>query len=295
MSLIGIVTVLYRSESVLDDYFKSLSEQTFNKFILYVVDNLSPDKSLEKSYELAEKYKESFVTRIIENDDNYGVAKGNNIGIQQAFEDKCDYILLSNNDVELKVDTIEILYKKITSESVDVVIPKIFFYDQPLIWYAGGKFKPLSGTTTHTGYLKPDTGIYDSFKLVDYAPTCFALIHRKVFDKVGLFDERYFVYYDDTDWMYRCNKAGIKMGYVPESVLWHKESTSTGGMTSDFYIKYNYRNQVFFCRKNFSKPHFTIVLIANILHYYMVKHWKYSNNQRNTLLNAYRDGFKMKL
>ena len=293
MSLIGIVTVLYRSESVLDDYFKSLSEQTFNKFILYVVDNLSPDKSLKKSYELAEKYKESFVTRIIENDDNYGVAKGNNIGIQQAFEDKCDYILLSNNDVELKADTIEILYNKLTSESVDVVIPKIFFYDQPLIWYAGGRFRHIFGSTTHTGYLKPDTGKWDDFKLVDYAPTCFALIHRKVFDKVGLFDEKYFVYYDDTDWMYRCKKAGIKMGYVPESVLWHKESTSTGGMTSDFYIKYNYRNQVYFCMKHYSISRNIIALIANFTYYILYKRKFFNREKKQLLYTAIKEGFRM--
>jgi GT2 family glycosyltransferase len=76
---IGIVTVLYKSESVLPEFFESLEAQTYKNFILYIVDNKSPDNSLAISE--AFKTKSTFETVVIANDDNYGVAKGNNIGI----------------------------------------------------------------------------------------------------------------------------------------------------------------------------------------------------------------------
>ena len=98
---IGIVTILYNSEAVLDDFFESLSHQTFKNFILYIVDNLSPDNSLSRAKSLGKKV--DFECVYIENGQNFGVAKGNNIGIKAALKDGCNYILLSNNDsIELK-------------------------------------------------------------------------------------------------------------------------------------------------------------------------------------------------
>ncbi|MDD4993940.1 MAG: glycosyltransferase family 2 protein [Paludibacter sp.] len=295
MSKIGIVTVLFNSASVLDDYFKSLSEQTFNDFTLYVVDNLSPDESLNKTNLLAENYKNSFNTVVIENDFNTGVARGNNIGLKMAIADGCKYVLLSNNDVVFKKDTIDLLINKLEFEKIDMIVPKLYFFDEPLLWYAGGKFKYFAGTTVQYGYLRKEEKKDNVYKLTEYAPTCFMLIKSEIFDDIGIFDENYFVYYDDTDWIYRCKKHKKKIGYFPNAMVWHKESTSTGGMKSDFYIKFNYRNQVYFCRKNFSKLHFIVVLLANFLHYFIRKYWKYDKHQRSLLINAYKDGFKMKL
>ena len=89
---IGIVTVLYNSETVLADYFSSLNSQTYRNFIVYIVDNKSPDNSLAFSHELAET--SFFQTVFIENDENVGVAKGNNLGINKAILDGCDMVLL---------------------------------------------------------------------------------------------------------------------------------------------------------------------------------------------------------
>src|SRR5574344_12596 len=98
--MIGIVTVLYNSESVLDDFFLSLEKQTFTHFRLYVIDNKSPDQSLAVSRNLLEKSTLDFA--LIENATNEGIAKGNNLGIKAALEDGCNYVLLSNNDVVLE-------------------------------------------------------------------------------------------------------------------------------------------------------------------------------------------------
>ena len=68
-------------------------------------------------------------------------------------------------------------------------------------------------------------------------------------------DEVYFVYYDDSDFLWRVRKHHKKLIYVPTSTLYHKVSVSTGGSESSFSIKYSNRNQIFFIKKNFGRFH----------------------------------------
>lgn len=293
MAKIGIVTVLYNSASVLEDYFKTISEQTYKDFILYVIDNKSPDDSLSLSYKYAEQYKDKYKTVIIENDQNYGIAKGNNIGLLKAKEDGCDYILLCNNDIVMSNDCIEKMLSRLIKEKIDFVVPKIFYYDEPLIWMAGGKFSWISGGTRHIGAKQKDSPMYNKYKLVKYSPTCVMLTNSRLFDDIGLFDEKYFVYFDDTDWVYRCYKAGKKLGYTPDAVVRHKESVSTGGQMSDFSIKMQCRNHVYFCKKNFSKPHFYFTVLVKGLYHLLIQRWQYNKYQRRLMDKAFIEGFKM--
>jgi GT2 family glycosyltransferase len=285
---IGIVTVLYNSECVLEDFFESLRHQSYDNFLLYIIDNNSPDLSLQRSRHLAKTV--SFKTIFIENNDNYGVAKGNNQGIEAALADRCDYILLSNNDVVLRSDTIEKLYWGLKETNADMVVPKIYYSDTRIIWAAGGKFNIINGGTIHFGKGKEDTGKYDAYYKIDYAPTCFMLIKRKVFFVVGLMDEKYFVYFDDTDFLYRARKKKINVFYIFRSVLEHKESISTG-KKSNFSYYYNFRNRIFFAKKH--RRFFLLFFFINLIWHYTVRHLKMLNNseQWNIISKALRDGF----
>lgn len=293
MAKIGIVTVLYNSSSVLEDFFKTLSQQTLKDFVLYIIDNKSPDDSLSKSKELAIAYQESFLSVIIENDDNYGIAAGNNIGVKRALEDNCDYILLSNNDIVMNNDCISLLLSKIQETNIDMIVPKIFFYDEPLIWMAGGYFTKFSGGTRHIGSMKKDRPEYNKYRLISYAPTCVMLIKKDAFDKVGFFEEKFFVYFDDTDWVYRSRKRGLKLAYHPEAVVYHKESTSTGGQQSDFTIYYQLRNHFFFCKKNFFRFHYWLFVMAKCAHHFLYYRWTLNEHQRGVADKAIYDGLKM--
>lgn len=244
---IGIVTVLYNSGKVLDDFFDSLKRQTFRNFILYVVDNLSPDNSLEKAKELASSC--SFETKFIANDQNYGAAKGNNQGIIAALYDNCDYVLLTNNDVVLENNSIEELYKGLQETKADMAASKIYLYNSKRLWYAGGTFNNFNNNVVHFGYNKEDCKKYSSIRQVSYAPTTFILIASSVFYDVGLIDEKYFAYYEDTDFVYRCQKLKKRLFYIPSSTIQHKESVCTG-KRSDFFYRYIYRNRVYFTSKH---------------------------------------------
>lgn len=292
MSKIGIVTVLYNSENVLSDFFDSLEKQTYKDFILYVIDNKSPDNSLAKAKLLASTH--NFTTRIFAEEENWGVAKGNNIGIINALSDNCQYVLLANNDVILHETTIETLLHGLLFMNVKIAVPKIYFCDSRRFYSTGGYFCRFKALTPHRGYNKIDNGQYDSFEIVEYAPTCFMLIDASVFYEVGLMDEKYFVYYDDSDFIWRATKCHRnKIAYIYNSSLEHKESYSTGGAQSDFAIYYSCRNAIYFANKNYTLIFRILAFIFQIMHTYMRKPFIYPKVKVNVAKKALRDGFKM--
>ena len=193
---IGVVTVTYNSSDVLDDFLVSIKAQTHENFILYVIDNNSNDNTSE----LIENFDDSRVV-YIQNSDNKGVAAANNQGIAKAFEDSCDYILLLNNDTLFADDTFEKLLKGLQEEKVDIVVPKMYYFDKKnTIWFAGGNFdKTFQCNVDHIGFREEDNGQYDEVKEITYAPTCCMLFSKKVIEDVGMMDEKYFVYEDDVD------------------------------------------------------------------------------------------------
>lgn len=245
---IGVVTVTYNSASVLPDFIRCLTAQSFSKFTLYVVDNASTDETMQ----LLEGCRDPRV-RVIANRQNRGVAEGNNQGIQCALEDGCGAILLLNNDTEFDEDLITRLAEGLVEHDADMTCPKIMYFDNPeRIWCAGGAFELWRDCgANHIGYDEIDRKQYDHVRRVSYVPTCCVLIRKEVFRKVGLMDARYFVYMDDVDFMYRAWKLNAKLVYLPGARLLHKVGGLTGGEASAFSIRYDTRNQVFFHFKHF--------------------------------------------
>jgi GT2 family glycosyltransferase len=246
---IGVVTVLYQSAEVLPGFFESLESQTHNNFLVYCVDNASTDGSAALCAQRGLPYVP------IVNDHNLGVAAGNNIGIRAALDASCDYILLLNNDVVFGPDMFARLLEGARRHDADMVTPLTYFADPPdTVWCAGGAFNRIIGykSVHHGGGIK-DTGQFKVDRRVKYSPTCCVLAKTKVFRTVGLMDERYFVYWDDTDWMWRAFQAGVSLWYVADATLWHKVGSLTGGKQSDFSIHYGARNMAYFLFKNMNR------------------------------------------
>ena len=287
---IGLVTVLYNSIEVLEDFFQSLGNQSYKNFILYVIDNSPNDEVINEAMRLSDKF--SINSVFINNNANLGVAKGNNQGIQESLKNDCDYVLLLNNDIEFSKNTIKDLVDYTVTNDESIIVPKIHYHNTNIIWTAGGCISKLKGTSPHRGELEVDVGQYENIEYVNYAPTCFMMINKKVFEKVGLMDEKYFVYYDDSDFIYRTNENGYKIVYFPKAVVGHKVSVSTGGSESLFFIYYVTRNRIYFIRKNLP---FIYKLISLPYFFFtrMVKYKSYNQEQRKTLIKAIKDSFKL--
>lgn len=242
MSKIGIVIVNYNGAKFQNDCIKTLYEQYFNDFEIVVVDSDSKDNSVQL---LEEKYPD---VKVIKETENVGVAAGNNIGIKYCIGHGAEYVLLLNNDTELDRNVLSSLYSE-ASDNV-VCVPKIFYYDNPkMLWFAGGCLDWKKVSAYHFGGHEIDDGQYDKESFIDYSPTCCMLLHRSVFERIGYIDEKMFMYYDDTDLCVRLKENGIKIKYVPKAFMWHKVSSSSGGMQSKIGVYYNNRNQLYYMKK----------------------------------------------
>ncbi len=291
MAKIGLVTVLFKSDEVLPGFFTSMAKQTNTEYVLYLVDNsVNPasNKIIEQC--LAENSITQY--RHIKNSGNLGVAEGNNIGIRQALADDCSHILLLNNDIELEQDHVfSTMLSLCENKGEKIIVPKIFYYNTRKLWMAGGQMNKWRALGIHYGDGMDDAPEYNIAKYITYAPTCFMLIESSVFKKVGMMDEKYFAYYDDTDFVFRALKAGYKMYYEPVITVLHKVSSSTGG-DSTFYVYYSNRNKIYFSRKNLEGivKYFAILycLFTRIFYYI-----RFDAAQRKKLVQALKDGFKM--
>lgn len=249
---IGVVTVTYNSGEVIAAFMESLARQTHQDYVLYVVDNASGDSTLEQ----LRPYQDELPMVVIDNKKNIGVAAGNNQGIKRALEEACTHVLLINNDTEFEPELVEKLLAGIDEYKCEMIVPKMLYYDNPkMIWFAGGHFDNVKTyINIHEGYNEIDYGQYNQPRLIQYAPTCCMLIRSSVFEKIGLMDEKYFVYYDDTDFCIRALKQKQTLYYYPVATLIHKVSSLTGGEESNFAIQYYMRNKVYFIRKHVIFP-----------------------------------------
>ena len=234
---------------------KKLAKKDF-ELETVVIDNAS-----SQEFDLPKEY--SWV-KLIRSTQNLGFSGGHNKLIKYALENGADYILILNNDTEVDKDLLNELLKTFSSEKgIGIVAPKIYFYKGfefhknrykeeekgKVFWYAGGKMDWKNVIGYHRGVDEVDHGQYEKVQSTDFASGACMMISKEVFEKVGLFDERYFLYYEDNDLCLRAKKNGFKIYYAPEAILWHKNAGSVGGSGSDLQDYYITRNRMLFGMK----------------------------------------------
>jgi GT2 family glycosyltransferase len=274
----------------LPGFFRSISLQDHTDYILYLIDNSESPESDRVIRDCTERYPLTAL-RHVRSGGNIGVAAGNNLGIDAALTDGCTHVLLLNNDIEFdQPDAFRSLLKADAAGEA-LSVPKILYHDSRRIWMAGGRMDHRRALGVHEGYGKPDGPEWNKPHRISYAPTCFMLVRREVFDRIGRMDERYFAYYDDTDFVFRALDAGFTLYYEPRVVVLHKVSSSAGE-NSPFYVYYSNRNKLYFIRKHY-RGFRKIVAIAYLL-VSRIGFWLgFDRNRRKKLREGIRDGFRM--
>ena len=161
---------------------------------------------------------------VIENGANLGFAAGNNVGLRYALTHGYDYALLLNNDTEAAPDfLIQMIVTAETDPMIGAVGPTIYYHAQPdVIWSAGGWIDWRRGTSTMRGIGEVDRGQYPTATEVDFVTGCALLIRREALERAGVLDERFFMYYEETEWCVRIRRAGFRILHEPTAHLWHK-------------------------------------------------------------------------
>lgn len=182
---------------------------------------------------------------------NVGFSVGNNLGIKKALKMGAQVVYILNNDTEVDENLFFRAYRYVAGKN-RIAGGKIYYakgYEfhaeqkgqGNILWYAGGYFDWSIVIARHYGVDEVDHGQYDKTKPVDFITGCFIAVPRQVFKKIGMLDEPFFLYLEDTDFCLHAKSKGIEVMYNPNLVVYHRNSSSTvaGSPLVDYYITRN--------------------------------------------------------
>lgn len=205
--------------------------------------------------------------------ENIGFSAGNNVGIKKALRMGAKVVYILNNDTVVDENIFYRSYRYVAGKD-RIAGGKIYyakgyeFHTEQkgkgnILWYAGGYFNWESVIAQHYGVDEEENGQYDQVKPVDFITGCFIAVPKRVFSKIGLLDEPFFLYLEDSDFCLHAKKLGVEVMYNPHLVVYHRNSSSTvaGSPLVDYYIT---RNR-FFIGKRYGSFRLYLALIKEAL------------------------------
>lgn len=305
--MIGIVVLTYMNWEDTLRCVKSIHASESNPggpdYKIYVVDNASP---VQPSQHILSSICDSGNVVCITSEKNVGYAAGNNLGIHRAIEDKCDEILITNNDIIFKKNCIRNLYQYLKENpDVGIVGPKILnakgeIQKSCLCQKTSLKEKYLVRTRLnvffrkrHRCYFGLDRDYDNPFLTYAVHGSCFMISKQCVRD-VFPFDEGTFLYEEEYIVGIRMENAGYKTYYVPKGVVCHLEGKSTSGVKPFSYCCETV-SELYYCRKYLHAQNYQIypLFLYRKLKYDMkcIKDRKYRNYRkefRKKINNAWK-------
>jgi len=251
--LVSIITVNFNGSEITNQLLNSLSQISYKNIEIIVVDNASntPPDVIKKKYP---------IINLIRSKKNIGFAAGNNLGIRVA---KGKYYYLLNNDTEVTPNFLEPIVELMESnENIGIASSKLLYYSQPnIIQYAGHcGINLYTGRGFVVGFMDVNSEKYNASYKTELAHGAAMLISRNALNKIGLMAELFFLYYEEIDFCERIKQAGFEIWYCGKSVVYHKESMTTG-KTSPLKTYYLIRNRLIFSRRNTKGlQHFACIL-----------------------------------
>lgn len=300
-SSLAIIIVNWNSYEVTANCLESLRSVSYDNFKIVVVDNGSEDQSGDRlKYDFPEIV-------LLKNSENKGFTGGNNRGIQYALDSNFEMIMLLNNDTVATPDFATILVNKLESdESIGAIQPKIMFnQERDVIWSGGSSFSKLWYLTKSEGMGEKDFGQYDEPKELPWVTGCCFLTRSSIVKEVGLLDDHFFIYYEDTDWSFRIRDRGYKLLYEPMSKIYHEVGKSNEnretfgeGTQSAFTHYVVIRNHIFIVRKHAKWPNYITAMgyqLVKIIGYSLYFLVKRRPKKLKASLRGFYHGFKFSI
>lgn len=254
---VSLILISYNSAAHLQRCFEQLAAQTFYDFEIILVDNGSGDfEALD-----VENIQRQLSLRIERLPTNLGFAAANNIGVRLA---RGKWVALLNPDAYPDPDWLEHLTKAAeTNPGFSSFASRQIQYHAPHLLDGAGDSYPCGGQAQRRFYGLSAAQYGLEVEEVFGACAAAALYRREDFLAVGGFDERYFSYFEDVDLSFRLRLAGGRCLYVPQAVVHHIGSASTG-KTSDFSYYHIHRNMVWTFFKNMPAPLLPLCLPSHL-------------------------------
>ena len=251
---IAILTVTTNGAAHLPAYLDALERVTAPAWQLWLVDNGSVDGS-------AACVRARFPgATVIENDRNLGFTGACNRALREILATDARYVLFLNDDTEVEPGFLEPLVR--TANERTAVAPRTELADRPgMLDDAAGEFDWWRGTWKRRLLGRPGGPEYARAHSIGTANLSCLLVPTEALREVGLLDDAFFVYYDDTDFCARLRRAGFEIRYEPASIVRHRKGATLGGQMSAFGCYYLTRNRPYLMRKHLGmRPRFAVFL-----------------------------------
>lgn len=249
-STLALLTVVYRNYDILTDFFATLETQTDKQFHVFLAD-------------LTDTQKQTIPQRsncTILHGENKGYAHGVNFGLHIASQQGYQSFCVINSDVFFDSQFVHATRASLRENPHSLIGGKIFYapgYEYhtnrytdtdkgKVLWYAGGTADWDHATTHHRGVDEVDAGQYNKKEKTTFITGCLMAFDHSVYEDVGYWDERYFLYYEDADYCERAKRQGLDLWYDPSIMLWHKNAQSTEGSGSSIHTTYQRKNRLRF-------------------------------------------------
>ena len=243
---VSVITPNYNGVKFLENYFKSLNNDSEYIGEVIIIDNGSTDSSVD----YIQNNSFDFPVILIKNDENLGFAPAVNQGISSAQH---DYIFSLNNDTEIKEGSIKAMLDLINDENVFSVQAKMLQSDKrQLIDDAGDEYN-LLGWTKKIGENQNSNNYPEVFEIFSSCAGA-AMYKKAVLNEIGMFDDNFFAYMEDVDLAIRSQIHGYKNLLCPDAIVYHIGSATSGSRYNDFKVKIAARNNVWTVYKNLPIP-----------------------------------------
>ena len=243
---------------------------------IIVCDNASSDDSWVRLQAYIDN-QSTLNIKLIQTGSNLGFAGGNNVGLRVALSDpEMQFAWVLNNDTEVAPEALASLLAYMSARpDVGICGSTLLYADEPsLIQAVGGQYNPWLGTSKHVlGHQKFSQAICESVDpdSFDYVVGASMFVRRVFLERVGLLSEDYFLYCEEIDWATRMKRQmpEMRLGYAPESLVYHQEGASTGandrqGKTYRYFADYFFiTSRLKFARKYY--PLHSLVVQASML------------------------------
>jgi GT2 family glycosyltransferase len=284
-----IIILCYNGVELTLSCLASLRNLEYTHADILIVDNASHDNTPAL---VRERFPD---VAMIEAGANLGFAAGNNVGLRYALDQGYDYALLLNNDTEVAPDFLSFLVAAAEADpAIGVAGPTITYYDQPdRIWSAGGMIDWRRGISSMRGIGEVVHRHPDRASDVDFVTGCVLLCKCKVLNQAGLLDERFFMYYEETEWCVRIARAGFRIVHVPQARVLHKIPLNARN-DQPYVAYYMTRNRLLFLRatKASSAAWLHAALLQDLRTYLSLSlrpKWRGMRPQRDAMLRGWGD------
>lgn len=243
--LVGIVIVNWNGWQFTIAACRSLAQSAHQDFRIIIVDNASADDSVAQMRAALPG------ADIVANAANAGFAGGCNIGIRRALELGCDYVFLLNNDAEVESQTISRLIAASKAHGDHAVLGSaLVFADSGKYQFIGSR---RGAVLDQSEYFSADADAHllqqDAIE-TDFIMGAALFLPARVLEKTGLFDERFFLNYEETDLCHRARTLGIASFVIPSSVVRHHAHATLGPYRAPMQLYFLTRNALLFTQKH---------------------------------------------